>query len=427
MPSAAASTRSRSAGGERPRRSREHRPGVVATEAAEFEQRESRSPAGTGAPSRSASRSAIGSASRRRATNPSASADGRSSHCKSSTTHSSGCSSAASASRLSAPEATTRRSPTCPSATPNTASSALRCGAAAMRRAATGGAAADAARRTRARSPPPRPPRAGPGSRARPPQPARAAPSSRRPRRRARRARRCARRARPPARPRIASSSARRPISAGAAIGASRALASPPPAQHDVPRAPRSCGREPEEVRGPRIELHVQALARELVAGALEGSAVEPVGQLPAAPGEVGPGQVDAGLRGRVAEVDHDEVARRRRGQHQATSRRWESLSGQPATSHRRQSPSRRSESATASQQALVERAQVVVGRLVRAAAEEHGDVRRGARRAGRRGRAGRPAASTTTTAAARACAGPNVAAARGSSWFSMKRISRSW
>ena len=47
--------------------------------------------------------------------------------------------------------------------------------------------------------------------------------------------------------------------------------------------------------------------------------------------------------------------------------------------------------------------------------------------RAGPRARAARRSGSASSTAAARAFPGANVAAARGSSWFSMKRTSRCW
>ena len=46
---------------------------------------------------------------------------------------------------------------------------------------------------------------------------------------------------------------------------------------------------EGEEVRGPGLERHVQAVRRELAAVTLKGSIVEPVGELPASAGEVRP------------------------------------------------------------------------------------------------------------------------------------------
>ena len=46
---------------------------------------------------------------------------------------------------------------------------------------------------------------------------------------------------------------------------------------------------EGEEVRGPRLERHVQAVHRQLAAVTLKGSIVEPVGELPASAGEVCP------------------------------------------------------------------------------------------------------------------------------------------
>ena len=68
--------------------------------------------------SRAANTSPTGSASRRRATKASVSADAWSSHCASSTTHSSGCSSAASESRLSTARPTRNRSGAAPGAQP---------------------------------------------------------------------------------------------------------------------------------------------------------------------------------------------------------------------------------------------------------------------------------------------------------------------
>ena len=68
------------------------------------------------------------SASSRRATNASACADARSSHCASSITHSSGWRSAASESRLKVARPTNRRSGTVPALRPNVVVSASRCG-----------------------------------------------------------------------------------------------------------------------------------------------------------------------------------------------------------------------------------------------------------------------------------------------------------
>ena len=65
---------------------------------------------------------------RRRATNPSARADARSSHCASSTTHSSGRSSAASDSRPRAASPTRNGSGAGPALSPNATATALRCG-----------------------------------------------------------------------------------------------------------------------------------------------------------------------------------------------------------------------------------------------------------------------------------------------------------
>jgi hypothetical protein len=71
---------------------------------------------------------AIGSASSRRATNPSTCPEAPSSHWKSSTRHSSGCSSATSANRLSVARATSKRSPASPDARPSATRRASCCG-----------------------------------------------------------------------------------------------------------------------------------------------------------------------------------------------------------------------------------------------------------------------------------------------------------
>src|SRR5262249_54175068 len=79
--------------------------------------------------SRTANTIAIGSASRRRATNDSAATDSRSSHCTSSTRQTSGCASATSETRLSVARLTRKLSGAGPSVRPNARNSASRCGA----------------------------------------------------------------------------------------------------------------------------------------------------------------------------------------------------------------------------------------------------------------------------------------------------------
>ena len=78
-----------------------------------------------GAGSRTANTIATGSASSRRATNPSTCAEASSSHCRSSTTHSSGCVSATSASSVSAARPTRKRSGAAPAVRPNATSQRL--------------------------------------------------------------------------------------------------------------------------------------------------------------------------------------------------------------------------------------------------------------------------------------------------------------
>ena len=79
--------------------------------------------------SRAANTNPTRSASRRRATKASVNAEARSSHCASSTTHSSGRCSASAANKLSTANPTRNRSGAVPSLSPNTVSSARRCGA----------------------------------------------------------------------------------------------------------------------------------------------------------------------------------------------------------------------------------------------------------------------------------------------------------
>ena len=113
--------------------------------------------------------------------------------------------------------------------------------------------------------------------------------------------------------------------------------------------------------------------------------------------------------------------------QHQATSWRCESLSGQPVAVAQAPVAVAQAGVGDGAQQPRVERAQLVVRRLVGPAAEEDRDARAPALELAVVVEARALAASTSTTAAARACAGANVAAARGSSWFSMNRSRRSW
>ena len=64
-----------------------------------------------------------------------------------------------------------------------------------------------------------------------------------------------------------------------------------------------------EEVRRPGVEGHKEALAGDLVTGAIETFPVQPVGQLPGASRDVVPRQAHARLRRGIGEVDDHEVA----------------------------------------------------------------------------------------------------------------------
>ena len=173
----------------------------------------------------------------------------------------------------------------------------------------------------------------------------------------------------------------------------------------------------------PRPERDVQSVGRQFLAVALE---------VLAAPRRSCSCQVrfDMSVHGRrraparaVREVDHDEVACGCVAQHEETSRRWESLSGHPSHAHSSDPPSRSPDSATARRE-LETRAQSPSGGSSARAGETPARARAGPRTV-RRDRASPPRAlHNIATAAARARSRPNVAAARGSSWFSMNRIS---
>ena len=183
-----------------------------------------------------------------------------------------------------------------------------------------------------------------------------------------------------------------------------------------------------EEVRRPGVEGHVQALGGELVAGALEALAVEPVRQLP---GSSRARRPTAGARAPAPAASERLTTTRWResglDQHQATSWRC-GVVVRPALA-RAQPPVAVAQAGVGDgpQQPLVERAQIAVAAARRARGRGRPGSASAGPRAGRRGRGARPGSVDITTAAARACAGANVAAARGSSWFSMNRSSRSW
>ena len=103
------------------------------------------------------------------------------------------------------------------------------------------------------------------------------------------------------------------------------------------------------------------------------------------------------------------------------------SLPSQPRRSPSCHSPSRKTSSRSAAEQPVVERLQVEVGLLVGPAGEEDRQLHRPALELALvdEPRAGLASASSRRRRAP--CSRGKVAAARGSSWFSMKRTSRCW